>query len=82
MTGPAEGGQASGGTLELLQSFDGRLQSIAAGVARGEYVFWLGSGLSRSVVPDVGQLLKRLLSFVQARIDTANEACRFSRVLK
>ena len=82
MTGPAEGGQASGGTLELLQSFDGRLQSVASGVARGEYVFWLGSGLSRSVVPDVGELLRQLLSFLQARIDTANEACRFRRALR
>ena len=82
MTGPAEEDQASGETLELLQSFDGRLQSVASGVARGEYVFWLGSGLSRSVVPDVGELLRQLLSFLQARIDTSNEACRFRRALR
>ncbi|WP_420610489.1 SIR2 family protein [Candidatus Poriferisodalis sp.] len=68
--------------MELLQSFDGRLQSVASGVARGEYVFWLGSGLSRSVVPDVGELLRKLLSYVQSRIDPADEACRFRKALR
>ena len=67
--------------VALLASFDSRLRSVASGVARGEYVFWLGSGLSRSVVPDVSQLLRNLLSFLQSQVDPANESCRFRNSL-
>lgn len=68
--------------MELLESFDTDLQSVASGVARAEYVLWLGSGLSRSVVPGLEELLRNLLSFLQARVDPANEACRFRRALR
>ena len=65
----------------LLASSDGKFRTVASGVARGEYVFWLGSGLSRSVVPDVRQLLTKLLSFLQTQVDPASESCRFRRAL-
>lgn len=68
--------------MNLLESFDAELHSVASAVARGEYVFWLGSGLSRSVVPGVEELLKHLLSFLQARIDSGNEACRFRKAMR
>lgn len=74
--------QGSQGTVDLLKSFDNQLRSVASGVVRGEYVFWLGSGLSRSVVPDVGELLKKLLSFLQARVEPADENCRHRKALQ
>ena len=70
-----------GTTLEVLTSFDNEFTEFAAAVARGEYVLWLGSGLSRSVVPDVKQLLRRILSFLQCRIDPENAGCAFRRAL-
>ena len=36
-------------TRDVLASFDSGLASVASAVARDEYVFWLGSGLSASV---------------------------------
>ena len=45
-------------------------------------MFWLGSGLSRSVVPDVGELLRNLLSYLQARVESADENCRFKKALR
>ena len=68
-------------TIDVLAAFDGRLSAVALAVARGEYVFWLGSGLSCSVVPDVSKLLRKLLSFLQQQVDPSNEACRFRRAL-
>ena len=68
-------------TLEALTSFDNEFTEFAAAVARGEYVLWLGSGLSRSVVPDVKQMLRKILSFLQCRIDPENANCAFRRAL-
>lgn len=82
MIGAAGQEQGSGEIVDLLTSFDSQLRSVASGVARGEYVFWLGSGLSRSVVPDVAELLKNLLSFIQARVDSADEDCRYRKALR
>ena len=69
-------------TRDVLASFDGRLASFASAVARrAEYVFWLGSGLSASVVPGVNELLIRLLSFLQEHLDPSDEDCRFRNAL-
>ncbi len=81
MSGAPGRQQVGGTTVDVLASFDGRLRAVASGVSRGDYVFWLGSGLSRSVVPDVGQLLKNLLSFLQERVDPTDEACRFMKAV-
>ncbi|MYF45459.1 MAG: hypothetical protein F4223_03290 [Rhodobacteraceae bacterium] len=82
MIGSEDQEQGSQGTVDLLRSFDNQLRSVASGVVRGEYVFWLGSGLSRSVVPDVGELLRKLLSFLQARVEPADENCRYRKALR
>ena len=68
-------------TTEVLASFDSDAAEVASAVAQGEYLLWLGSGISRSVVPDVGALLTKLLRFLQERIDTSDEGCRFTRAL-
>ena len=81
MTDVLDGQGLKSSVTDMLASFDGRLHDVASAVARGGYVFWLGSGLSRSVVPDVRELLMRLLSFLQRRVDPANEDCRFKRAL-
>src|SRR3546814_5045954 len=53
-------------TLALL---DGPKREIAEGVANDEYVFWLGSGISRERLPDLRDVAKRVLVTLQARID-------------
>lgn len=81
MTDTSKGQELGLRTMDVLTAFDGRLRTVASAVARGEYVFWLGSGLSRSVVPGVSELLRKLLSFLQQRVDPSDEACRFRRAL-
>lgn len=66
---------------EALEAFDQDFKEMASAVARGEYVFWLGSGLSREVVPDVRGLLTNLLDYLQVRVDTSADQCRFETAL-
>ena len=69
-------------TTEVLASFDDGFAEVARAVAQGQYLLWLGSGISRSVVPDVAALLTKLLRFLQERIDTSDEDCRFTKAVK
>jgi SIR2-like domain len=46
-------------------------------VASGAYVFWIGSGISRDRVPDVGQLVDRILVFLQGNIDPSDAGCPY-----
>lgn len=65
-------------TLAML---DGAKREIADGVANDQYVFWLGSGISRDRMPDLRNVAKKVLSTLQSRIDRANAGCRFRRAL-
>jgi hypothetical protein len=66
---------------EVLECFDDEFAEVAAAFARGEYPLWLGSGISRDVVPDVPTLLQRILEFLQTRVDVSNPTCRFRAAL-
>ena len=81
MPGVPTGTERRETTSEVLASFDEEFTEFAAGVARGEYVLWLGSGLSRSVVPDVEALLRRILSFLQEKINPDDEDCAIRQAL-
>src|SRR3546814_3334272 len=66
-------------TLALL---DGPKREIAEVVANDEYVFWLGSGISRERLPDLRDVAKLVLVTLQARIDQSDPACRFKQALE
>lgn len=66
---------------EVLECFDNEFADTASAFVRGEYVLWLGSGISRDVVPAVPQLLERMLEFLQTSIDASDPACRFKLAL-
>lgn len=66
-------------TLAML---DGPKREIAEGVANDEYVFWLGSGISRERMPDLRDVAKRVLVTLQARIDQSDPSCRFKQALE
>jgi hypothetical protein len=61
----------------VLEAFDTTFSSVAASFVRGEYALWLGSGISRYVVPDLGALLRNLVTFLQSHADWSDETCRF-----
>ncbi|WP_339870518.1 SIR2 family protein [uncultured Brevundimonas sp.] len=65
-------------TLDML---DGPKRELADGVANDRYVFWLGSGISRERMPDLRDLAKRILIELQARVVSADNACRFRKAL-
>ena len=64
-----------------LTMLDGSKRAIAEGVANDQYVFWLGSGISRARMPDLSDLAKNVLRILQARIDQSDPACRYRRAL-
>lgn len=68
-------------TLEILNSFDTDRAGMARAFANGNYSLWLGSGISRSVVPGVGDLLERVLCFLQGKADQPDRNCRFGKAL-
>lgn len=58
---------------EALALLDGPLSALARGVAERRYAFWVGAGISRNRVEDVGKVVGRVLSHLQAHIlDIAN----------
>jgi hypothetical protein len=65
----------------MLACLDAEFADLAAAFVRGDYVLWLGSGLSSEVVPDLPSLLQNLLSHLQARVDVTDDDCRFARAL-
>jgi hypothetical protein len=66
-------------TLELLE---GRFAALAHGAADGQYVLWLGSGISRGRLPDVRGLILKVLEFLHARIVQGNADCPHRRALE
>lgn len=66
---------------EVLECFDNEFADFASAVARGEYLLWLGSGISREVVPGVPELLTRMLDFLQRSCVAADPTCRFRQAL-
>lgn len=65
-------------TLAML---DGDKSEIADGVANDQYVFWLGSGISREKMPDLHDVAKNVLVALQARVAMADPDCRFRKAL-
>ncbi|WP_375274366.1 SIR2 family protein [Methylorubrum thiocyanatum] len=66
---------------DTLAMLDGPKRTIAEGVANDQYVFWLGSGISRARMPDLSDLAKNVLRTLQRRIDQADPTCRYRRAL-
>lgn len=50
---------------EMLSRFDTDFDDFIDAFVRGHYAFWLGSGISRSRMPDVWKLLERVVDFLR-----------------
>jgi hypothetical protein len=66
---------------ETLNLLDERFAAFAEDIAQDRYVLWLGSGISRGRVDDLKRLVRRVLSYLQERIDHSVKNCRFRRAL-
>lgn len=65
-------------TLDLLE---GRFAALARGVAEGRYALWLGSGISRDRLPDLGDLILKVLEFLHARMVAGKADCPHRKAL-
>ncbi|MEM1202713.1 MAG: SIR2 family protein [Acidobacteriota bacterium] len=69
-------------TLEqALDLFEGPWSWLADGLARGRYALWLGSAISRRRLPDLGELLRRLLGELGRRRASGDPRCPYDRAL-
>lgn len=68
--------------VDVLSCLEDEFAAFAEGFCRGEYLLWLGSGISRDVVPAVPMLLQRMLEFLRAKIDPGDPDCRFRAALE
>lgn len=68
--------------LQTLELLDNDFQSFAEGVANGRYAFWLGSGISRSRFPMLGDLVLKVLEYLRARIDVHNDNCPYLEAME
>ncbi len=67
--------------IEVLGCLANEFAVFAEAFCQGDYVLWLGSGISRDVVPGVPMLLEQMLEFLRANIDPSHPECRFGNAL-
>lgn len=67
---------------QVVTRFEHEFVDFAASFVTGDYVLWLGSGISRDVVPNVWDLLSTVLETLRTNIDRSNPACPFRRALE
>lgn len=66
----------------VLAELEHGFSEFAASFEAGDYVMWLGSGISRDVVPNVQELLIRVLEMLRTNIDRTNPRCPYLAALK
>ncbi|WP_182376729.1 SIR2 family protein [Nocardioides sp. WS12] len=67
---------------EVLAAFENRFTEFADGFANGEYVLWLGSGISRERMPPVDALVEDVVELLRNNADRSNPSCRFNLALE
>ncbi len=66
----------------MIDALDGEFAGIAESIARAEFAFWLGSGISRDVVPPVSELLRKAISHLQQNMNADDPDCAFRCALR
>lgn len=66
----------------VLARLDTTFSDFGAAFHDGEYVLWLGSGISRDKVPNVSALLVQVLELLRSNIDNEDAACAFRTALR
>jgi hypothetical protein len=66
---------------QVLDLLDNEFALVAAAVARREFAFWVGSGISLGRAPSVGAMLERALEYLRRKIEPGNPSCRFRQAL-
>lgn len=79
-------GEMSTDPVRTVKAVLGRLESafsdFAAAFHQGQYVLWLGSGISRARVPNVDALLVRVVEHLRANIVEGDADCAYRTALE
>jgi len=67
---------------EALDLLDGPFVELADGVAEDFYALWLGSGISLSRMPGLGEVAMAVLDHLQHRVEVGNAACPYRNSLE
>lgn len=65
----------------VLERFDIAFSDFTAAFNEGQYVLWLGSGISRERVPNVYELLERVLEHLRSNIVDSDVNCAYRTAL-
>lgn len=65
----------------VLERFGSNFSDFTAAFDEGQYVLWLGSGISRDRVPDVYNLLERVLEHLRSNINDVDSECAYRTAL-
>jgi len=65
----------------VLSRFSDGMPAFTTAFLDGQYVLWLGSGISRDRVPNVYELLGRVVEFLRSRVDPDDEHCVYRSAL-
>lgn len=68
-------------TSDVLAGFESRFTEFADAFATGQYVLWLGSGISRDRMPPVPDLVRAVVELLRSKIDPTDPNCRFRAAL-
>lgn len=66
---------------EVIEKFDHDFSTFAKAVGKGEFAFWIGSGISRNA-PNLGDLLGKAIEFLRAESADEDANGRFTTALK
>lgn len=65
----------------VLERFDSSFSAFATAFNEGQYVLWLGSGISRERVPNVGELLGSVVEHLRTNIVVGAADCEYRAAL-
>lgn len=66
----------------VLERFSSTFSAFAAAFHEGQYVLWLGSGISRGRVPNVGELLARVIEHLRSNVVRGKADCEYRNALQ
>lgn len=65
----------------VLENFGTSFSAFSTAFNGGQYVLWLGSGISRDRVKNVSELLSSVVEHLRANIDISNDDCGYRSAL-
>lgn len=67
---------------QVVGALDSEFSEFSEAFANGQYALWVGSAISRDVVPDLKVLMAHVLELLRGNIDPSNDDCPFREALE